>query len=1238
MSVSFKTPGTSYDELLTFTPDAGIITAKNLYIFQLPFGVLLLILVAFCGTLLWQFCNSSYFVSHYPHFTKMKRFKLVVWLLQLISSVTCLIVLFSVLKPCVLWNGTLFPGVVSGELDLDWNYQVSWLETLDDLWIFLGWGVFPSLFVYIFEITPIGPYAPRSAIHLHHFTVVLTVLYGIKAFVSTYDATWIQMGITLYFHIILEIPIWLALLAYRLESKNAAFYLGLATAYEAGLRLVLWISGFLIYAKLCWLRFTYTPWEVIWRVAFPIICIMLMVAQIITIKIHYFLYCHVAKKQAVEGRNAKNEKEIEMTDNRFVTNTSSTAADSIEMEMGKSNDEGDDDTATLPATRRNSDELEYADIYPNNTKNTELVKEERKLALERSSFFYQNHLTIASNNGAGGGGGGGKSYEKLALDSPTSSYRSSPNSLKERKKLRVSWSDSKDENDSPFSPSAVSEMRSLSPEKPGSFIKTGKKFPAIMVKKIDEEEKDAGTGSSGNDGEGQLSPSAAARKARSESEDSIGSPVSSVYHRSTDELLGSYDDSANPVTLTIDLEAINKASNSTKKEETIANRVPLNLLSFDSYYDNAQSMSIDLEAGGGRGKPLQRQSSQDSNFSSSLRSIRSLGSMRFDSFFIQDDQPSSGNKGKKGEPTKQRTAFFGIKTNTLTYWFLYGFYLPFFVILFGTSFFTSNVGYYSEVSSGQRIAVIGGGITGLGATWSLSKHPKSFSKITLFESQESLGGNAQSYYYSNPITGKQESFIDQGFSQFNSHYTNLLMLLKHLNQTTLLNYVYFTGVLPDIDEIKDSNDILSSQSGELLSLSRSFYRNSTLSTTYMAEINRLSSLLDEMIQGWTEKELMTTTLGHFLKENEFSDGFTFRYMPICLNLYVASSVGMFDIPIILFYYMENVFKACLTSSPVSGRHLGNGTTAYIDALVKDIQNNNNQVEIRTKTSIQAIQINNPKSLTSKGTVKILSSDGKWTEYDQIIFATYRKNIYNIFHHPESKVCPTSDYLLDSDTCESLYDSLFDNHEESGSALYSIVHNDTNYMKNVFGRLQDEQGCWNYQHYNFYSLMNYTNPSDLTSNTASSNSIHLQLPYTQEEPMLSYCQEEPKPPFLLHTHVPYTSLNPSLQVDSTKILNSKSWYHNNHNNAFFGKTRNNYLVQGLHNMWYAGVDFTLNFHEHALVSGLIIAHKLGAGYPFQHDSLAKGTFINYRNWMLYGLNPLIPPTTERGRLKPQNQQQ
>jgi predicted NAD/FAD-binding protein len=134
-------------------------------------------------------------------------------------------------------------------------------------------------------------------------------------------------------------------------------------------------------------------------------------------------------------------------------------------------------------------------------------------------------------------------------------------------------------------------------------------------------------------------------------------------------------------------------------------------------------------------------------------------------------------------------------------------------------------------------------------------------------------------------------------------------------------------------------------------------------------------------------------------------------------------------------------------------------------------------------------------------------------------------------------------------------------------------------------------------------------------------------------MTSYCIKEMKPPFLMHSHVPYYDLHSTLQVNPNKIHNFKSWYHINHNLNFFTKSRNSYLLQGLHNIYYSGVDFTANFHEHALLSGLIIAHKLGAGYPFKNDNIAKMSFITFRNWMLYGLNPLLPLTTKRGQSHP-----
>ncbi len=41
----------------------------------------------------------------------------------------------------------------------------------------------------------------------------------------------------------------------------------------------------------------------------------------------------------------------------------------------------------------------------------------------------------------------------------------------------------------------------------------------------------------------------------------------------------------------------------------------------------------------------------------------------------------------------------------------------------------------------RRIAIVGGGVSGLGAGWALSHHPDRFD-FRLFEAREQIGGNA----------------------------------------------------------------------------------------------------------------------------------------------------------------------------------------------------------------------------------------------------------------------------------------------------------------------------------------------------------------------------------------------------------------------------------------------------------------------------------------------------------------
>lgn len=45
------------------------------------------------------------------------------------------------------------------------------------------------------------------------------------------------------------------------------------------------------------------------------------------------------------------------------------------------------------------------------------------------------------------------------------------------------------------------------------------------------------------------------------------------------------------------------------------------------------------------------------------------------------------------------------------------------------------------------------------------------------------------------------------------------------------------------------------------------------------------------------------------------------------------------------------------------------------------------------------------------------------------------------------------------------------------------------------------------------------------------------------------------------------------------------------------------IQGKSNMWFCGVDTSLGGHEGAVVSGMVIAERFGAPYPYKHDLLA-----------------------------------
>eukprot|EP00958_Prasinococcus_capsulatus_P029343 scaffold7390_cov420-Prasinococcus_capsulatus_cf.AAC.11 len=59
-------------------------------------------------------------------------------------------------------------------------------------------------------------------------------------------------------------------------------------------------------------------------------------------------------------------------------------------------------------------------------------------------------------------------------------------------------------------------------------------------------------------------------------------------------------------------------------------------------------------------------------------------------------------------------------------------------------------------------------------------------------------------------------------------------------------------------------------------------------------------------------------------------------------------------------------------------------------------------------------------------------------------------------------------------------------------------------------------------------------------------------------------------------------------------------------------------------WFCGSWTVVNTHEMAVISGLAVAYRLGAAYPFEDDRLASLQFYTYLR-LVHGVKPRKPRT-------------
>ena len=234
---------------------------------------------------------------HSPHtaFGQMNQYQqevFVQWIMQLLFSTIGAIICYS-LSYKVLLYGTFQDSLLRNQPDTSFDRPPMWTASLARSLITWRWAFQPMLLLYLFEVVSVSPARESSVSHrmmtFHHLLVILMATFIFKAFSTTLDPRWAQMGFVLYQHMTLEQHSWLALIVHRLQWPYHRHIMFAATGIETVVRLLLWGFAFYVYATLCWMRCVLTYYELAWQASFPVLSVLMITAQVQIVRIHIAL-------------------------------------------------------------------------------------------------------------------------------------------------------------------------------------------------------------------------------------------------------------------------------------------------------------------------------------------------------------------------------------------------------------------------------------------------------------------------------------------------------------------------------------------------------------------------------------------------------------------------------------------------------------------------------------------------------------------------------------------------------------------------------------------------------------------------------------------------------------------------------------------------------------------------------------------------------------------------------------
>ena len=259
----------------------------------------------------------------------------------------------------------------------------------------------------------------------------------------------------------------------------------------------------------------------------------------------------------------------------------------------------------------------------------------------------------------------------------------------------------------------------------------------------------------------------------------------------------------------------------------------------------------------------------------------------------------------------------------------------------------------------MRIAVIGSGVAGIGASWALSQ----VHDVTLFESNERVGGHSRTLEID--IDGRTVP-VDTGFIVYNErNYPNLVRFLETLGVET---------------EDSDMSFAVSTEDGAVEYGGRAramFSQPRSLVDRRIWEIvwgiNRFRSEADQLASGLVPEDV---SIVEYLEARGYPNGFaTYYLLPLASAVWSGTRNNAEEMPARTFLgFLDNHGLIRLTDRP-QWRTVTGGSQTYVRRAVKEI------TSVHTDRGITAVR------RTPTG-VDLTDVDGVTESFDQVVFATH----------------------------------------------------------------------------------------------------------------------------------------------------------------------------------------------------------------------------------------------------------